>query len=269
MSEFFNKLTTLSYEIFGVLLPGVIASICAIVVWASLGTFVPDLTLKTVPAYSLDNLAKTLDTLTGGRGIGAILVLGVFWYFMGFVLLWLSHSRKSRYYKGIDKPNWKERLGTALRMSMLKPEFSFSPALNQLFELASRKLTPESVPLTWRQFYPVARTFVLQNTKQTLITNYQQKYTLHRSITCAAVVLFWLEVVIVLLFGLALHGLGSINWPLALVTIPCSAVVIVSFSEGYIDNWILWGDSVVTEAFSLLTAPRLEKSKDAGQAGNH
>jgi hypothetical protein len=116
-------------------------------------------------------------------------------------------------------------------------------------------------PLSWTQFYPVAKNYLARNSTSSLVSLYQNKYTLHRSIAVAAALTFWLSVLAMLIGVATLHyvGLAPRFAPLGVLAISCVALT-WGFSASYAFNWTLFGNSIITETYSQLLGAQNAKS---------
>jgi hypothetical protein len=189
MDTLLSKLTNLAYEVFGVILPGVLATVLAGLLWAALGPVVELWSFSYVPALNASLLSE-IDNLSGSPQIAAISCLIVVFYFLGHALNWISRGRPS--VSGIPTQRW-QRTVLLLRFKFPKPQASYDESLVRLFRVAAAKLSPDATPLTWREFYPVAKAMINQHLKYSLVATYQNKYTFHRAITAASAGLFWLS----------------------------------------------------------------------------
>jgi hypothetical protein len=144
-----------------------------------------------------------------------------------------------------------------------KPEASFDASLEQLFATVSPKFSPAGKPLQWREFYPVAKSFIAQKLRYSLVATYQNKYTLHRSLTTAAAVLFWVS-----LLGIA-AGLVA-PWKAAaephygaLASLATMSVIVIwGFSDSYMFHWKMFGNTIVTESYAMLLGPKDDGKTD-------
>src|SRR6267142_131146 len=241
MNELLAKLTDLGYEFFGVLLPGVVTSVWILIWLVALG--LPELSFERVWSFlgtlKINNLRAVIPTL-------------MVWWFSGQVILAISRAGKAD-----------ERAGkSALRRTLLSITFrvprlpnNYNSALNPLFEVASRKISPiDGTPLNWRQFYPVAKAVLAREHSYSFVTNFQHKYTFHRSIVTAASIVFWLSI-LTMLFSVTCGrhmGLNPHWWLLTVLSLVGLAFVHI-FSGTYLDNWLMFGDAIVTESAALLT----------------
>jgi hypothetical protein len=256
MSELFGKLTNLSYEFFGVLMPGVIAHIFFLVAWAAMGPLAPVISLGGLPQLRFVDLVSFIDSAKTERGIGMLLLLLVGWYFLGHLVLWISRSRERT---SDNWPSSARRTWLALTLRTPRPKDSFDPKLQPLLDLLRRRFERGGVSFDWRQFYPVAKNFLAQRVAYSLVATYQHKYTLHRSIACAAALQFWA------LIATAAIGLRSLfldgpqpHWHLLIAGTIVSLLLVWGFSGSYMYNWLMFGNTIITECYALLNAPKVD-----------
>lgn len=254
MDQLLSKLTNLGYEAFGILIPGLILGLFVLFWWIGLGGLAPLATSGFLPEMTLIKAANVLEKTGDRSAIGAAAVYLISTYFLGHILQRLSRSGKAN--EG-QLRSWTKRTTQALRFNILRPENSFDPKLNTAYEKIKIKLEPNNLGLEWPQFYPIAKNFVARNSSSSLITTYQNKYTLQRSITMAAALLFWGCTAALITGAVVNYHLPEISfrWGVLLILIFTSLLVAGAFSGGFAYNWTLLGNSVITEAYSLLYGP--------------
>jgi len=146
-----------------------------------------------------------------------------------------------------------------LRFKVRKPVESFDPALTELFKKVIGKFSHDR-ELAWREFYPLAKNFLVNTDRRSLVSTYQNKYTLHRSIAAAAAAIFWLTFFGMIAARLAyFFGTNSYpNWLMLWFLLASSFASVWGFSATFMFYWTLWGDTIVTESYCALfgvTAP--------------
>lgn len=168
-------------------------------------------------------------------------------YFLGHSLHWAARSPK----KPVPKPASVRRVWLCLCFSIPKPEHSFEPKLTPLFE-ECKSFLGLGASAEWRQYYPLAKCYLVANLQTSLVSTYQNKYTLHRSLTAAAVVWFWLSLAAAVgaLAQMCFSGPQPSWFPL-LASLPLSLLLVWGFSDSYRYNWKLWGDTLITEIYML------------------
>jgi hypothetical protein len=260
MSELLGKLTNLGYELFGIIVPGVLTILLSVLWWAALGPLptiwtrgvIPELTRQTAR-----DIMKSMDSLTAATGIGVAVPLIAACYFAGHLLHWIARSGPSNQEAAYSPYR---RLAYSLILAVPKPANSFNPKLQRLFDLAQQRFTANTTPLEWREFYPVAKSFLAQRVPNSLVSMYQNKYTLHRSIATAGAALFWLSLVAVV--GATLtpvaEALGhSYFWLGILLSV--GVLLTWGFSGSYVYHWEMFGNTIVTETYTRLYGPRDEQ----------
>jgi len=253
MSEFLAKLSNLSYELFGVILPGFIVSLILLVVWVAVGPAIEVLAFSSIPAFSMAQLKTFLDALSLVSGISVIVPLLVIWYFLGNILLWIVRGGaplKESESSGI------RRLQLTLTMRIPKPTQSYDADLEPLLLAAYKAFALAQQEANWRVFYPLAKCYLSRTLPSSLVSTYQNKYTFHRSVAAAGSVLFWL-VIIALPGALAVRAFGgpSGNWFLLIVLLVASVAIAWGFSGSYMYHWKMFGNTIITETYSLINGP--------------
>jgi hypothetical protein len=257
MKELLSKLLTLSYEFLGVVLPGFVLS-CGILIWlaclsalvAAWG-FTPSSLLAHITWQHLLALWKT----AGEVGIGVPAVIAS--YVLGQFLLLIS--RRNFAIGAGANLSTRQRICVALQFRIAKPAANFAEEVKPLFDIVAGKFADSpSAPLNWRQFYPVARCFLTNNYPASLVTTYQNKYTLHRSLTAAGVVLFWGSAIFLGLILLTWWRIGIHPYGFGMLGLLMAAfVIVVTFSSSFIEHWLMFGNSIVTETYSILASKKL------------
>ncbi|MBP6057614.1 MAG: hypothetical protein KA524_04210 [Nitrosomonas sp.] len=253
MDELLAKLTNLSYDFFGILLPGIIFNIFLLLIWFALDSLVPIWTNNGISKFTIQTLPHLVDTLSLEGRIFVAIPLIFLWYFFGHLLNWIGRSGSPIVGKISDRC----RVYQSLKLRIPKPESSYDPKLEPLFKVIQKEFSPKGIELTWSSLYPVFRIYLAQHLSHSLVTTYQNKYTLHRSITTASTLLFWFS-----LFGI-LGGIVTLyfyciqpHWPSLIALSIGSLILVWGFSGSYLYNWTLFGNSIVTETYSLLHASK-------------
>lgn len=268
MSDLIGKLTNLSYELFGIIIPGAIITLFFAIWLASLGNIPSLLISSEFPILTISKIVEIIGSSFSENGFGIFLPLLLSWYIFGHITQWFSRysSRDSDTKIGFIK-----RIFLSLILRPPRPKEKYDEKLEQLFLQASKILSPTETPLPWEQFFPVAKNIITRSIPNSLISTYQNKYTLHRSITITSAFLFWLN-----LAGLSISFmLGRLscfqvetNTALQLFIIPSSIFLIWGFSGGYEFNWKMFGNTVVTESYSVLNFPRISETKEDDKPSN-
>lgn len=261
MNEFVAKLTSLSYEFFGILLPGFIAILFFAATWAGLADLATYWTMGGLPKLTVANAGGIMNVMTLGTGIGVAVPLAILSYFFGHMLMWIARRGKS-----LECSN-AALLGRSLLFGVPKPIDSFDKKLNGLFSRVSSCFSEHGTSLEWREFYPLGKCFLSRNNPKSLVATYQTKYTLHRSLTTAAAAWFWLNCVALLLglYGSCVTG-SEFHWGWLIIFIASSLFLVWGFADSYAFNWKMFGDSIVTESYTLLFEPPVASKMDARTA---
>jgi hypothetical protein len=259
MDALLGKLTNLAYEVFGVIIPGLVFGVFLLMWWFALGPLVPYWTWSRVPELTLAELWLTVDAVPGGRTTASAILILMACYFLGHSVNWTSKARPR------EKSGWAtrlERVSTFLTFRVPRPKESYDPQLQRLFEAVSGRWTHDGRLLSWREFYPLAKTVLANTGRHSLIATYQNKYTLHRSIAAAAAFLFWLSVFSTLgAIVAAWQGIpAQPDWALMLGLWLGSILLVTGFSATYSYAWTLWGDTVITESYALAFGPRMRST---------
>src|SRR5438128_2304908 len=152
MNELLAKFTNLSYELLGVLIPGLIAALFFLLWWSALGGLAPYWTSDAVPELTVSTFRSIVESLSVASGIGVAVPVVAVCYFAGHILLWISRSG------GADDTScsvgWR-RVGLSLLFRIPKPKSNFNAKLQRLYDRVQKKFTPKGNPLEWREFYPL------------------------------------------------------------------------------------------------------------------
>ncbi len=254
MEQLFNKLTSLSYELFGIFVPGFILSLFLVWWWWCVGDLSRVISFGYLPVIGMRGVSEGYGLVPDEIKLGLVVYVAVASYFLGHFINWVGRSRGVKESLAESKRvQMISNLGNCLRFSVPKPRDSYYKNLDPLFTVVVERLgLPESAQI-WGSFYPVAKCLVAQEVKYSLISTYQNKYTLHRSLTIASVIWFWLTL-FVFFFGMifSCHFHAEPRWvPLAISAL-LSLMAALGFSESYRFNWLMFGNSVITETFMYI-----------------
>ncbi|ALS96055.1 hypothetical protein [Xanthomonas oryzae] len=243
MDQLLTKITNLSYEIWGIFVPGLIMLLFFLFTWWCAGAVAGIVTFGFVAPAEVKTVTGFIGLLNNEVKIGFIAGLAVAAYFAGHLLHWISSSPKDK----SKKFGSIERVISCLRLSIPKSAVPYDDFLEkQLSE--SKEYLSMPAEATWPEFYPVAKAFLASRLQSSLVTTYQNKYTLHRSLTAAAVVWFWLNI-IVLMIGACFCYFGIPAQPKWFPTIaaPFFAIALIyGFSDSYQYNWKLFGSTLIS-----------------------
>jgi len=250
MDALIRKLTNLGYEFFGILLPGTLAVLMWSLLWIAADDVVPWATWGAVPELTLSTAKDAIGQAIGWSAFVSVLLMITLAYFVGHLLTWVA--RRGKRHK--DVSFWNHLLGT-LCFRPPKQEPSYNTKLKPAWRWAGKRLLHEKLDPTWSLFYPAAKTYLLQKRIPSLVTTYQNKYTLHRSLAVAAAVTAWgvLGVAILSLISAPVFGAQvEPHWFATIVLGLGSLVAVWGFSSSYLYNWTLWGNYLITETYVSL-----------------
>lgn len=242
MDQLFARLSHVTYEIFGVLLPGFVGLLFLAAMYASLGD---------VPA----SLVVDAPSVTPKRvhdhpyGLVDVVMLTVACYFVGHLMTWLTR-RHGKTVTG--KFSALMRVLKCLVFRIPKPAASFNKELEPVFQAVAAHVGIPQGPAQWRQYYPIAKIMLAERLSNSLLSTYQNKYTLHRAVVGAAVLWFWSSFVSLVVLWWWNPILPDPRW-IPLLLNPVAAVIVIwGFSGSFEYYWRLWGDSVITESYAVL-----------------
>lgn len=256
MDTFIGKLTQLTYELFGVLLPGFLCAVFVGSMWLALGPLALKWSLGLLPELRLSEIVSIDASLSSSTRIAALVLLGVACYFLGQVL-----NGVSRQCTGGKSPL---PMTDILRFRLHRPTAQYRQELSRLFAVAAPQIVPGMASPPWDEFFRVARCLLVQNRRTSLAATYQSKYTLHRSIAIASAGACWVA-------SLALVGALvtwcfdrslQVNWILLLAAPFGFLISARQFARSYADNWTLFGDTIVTETYALIRAHEMGLTRE-------
>lgn len=258
MDQLVAKITNLSYEIFGIFIPGFILLLFLVWWWWCVGEQASLLSVGYIPSLAVNGVSKGYTLIPNEIKLGFVVYLAVIAYFLGNLINWIGRIGKA---KESDSSNSKKKtledMINCMRFSIPKPRSSYNQNLETMLQRGCRFLELPIDSRNWLSFYPVAKSRVVQDLTVSLVSTYQNKYTLHRSLTVASVLLFWL------CFFLSIFSLtirledfeSSPHWlPLAFTMI-MSVFAVWGFSESYRFHWQNFGNSLITEIYMLSGRP--------------
>ncbi|WP_444438357.1 hypothetical protein [Pseudomonas sp. A6] len=268
MGELIGKLTNLSYELFGIIIPGAIITLFFAIWLASLGNIPTILISSNFPILTIKKIVEIIGITFTENGFGTLIPLLLSWYVFGHITQWFSRYSS----KDSDEKIWFwKRIGLSLILRPPRPKEKYDQKLEELFIQSSKKLSRSDNVLPWEQFFPVAKNLIARSIPNSLISTYQNKYTLHRSITITSAFLFWLDLaglaISFILSRVSCHTVDT-NLPLQILIIPVSIFLVWGFSGGYEFNWKMFGNTVVTEAYSVLNFPKNSDTKENDKPSN-
>ena len=253
MDALIGKLTNLGYEFFGILLPGTLAVLMWSLLWIAAADVVPWMTWGAVPELTLSEAMDAIGQAIEWSAFMSVLLMIALAYFVGHLLTWVARGGKRHEHVRI----WDHLAGTLL-FRPPKQEPSYNLKLEPAWQWAGKRLLGKKLELSWSLFYPAAKTYLLQKGIPSLVTTYQNKYTLHRSLAVAAALTAW-GALLVAILGLVLAQVidaqaAEPHWFATGVLAAGSLFAVCGFSSSYLYNWTLWGDYLITETYVSLRA---------------
>ena len=258
MDQILAKLVNLSYELLGVFLPGFIFSLFILLVWWCTGDLISVITTGGIPALTVNWLEGFIQKLDVRLGVGLAVPAILASYFLGNLLVWISRSGRP----DSNANSW-HLLRSSLFLKIPKPEHSYAVALGPLFDRVREKFTaPGVASLEWRMFYPVGKAYLARNVANSLVTTYQNKYTFHRSLVLGAVVVFWLSAFALITAAVTNHFVHVVpRWYQLIGLAAFSLFMVNGFTASYRLHWGLFGDTIITELYSLFFGPERKSNE--------
>jgi hypothetical protein len=220
---------------------------------------VPFWSCNLFPHLTANNASAIVESVSLTTGIGVAVPGLVIAYFLGHVLLWIARSGKP---DERAAKNTLHRVCASLFFRIPKPPKSYDESLQSLYSAVQAKFAVGGTELLWEQFFPVVKSYLSRNLTCSLVATYQNKYTLHRSITAAAAGLFWLSIVSTAGSAISYYWKGiAPHWGL-LVTLSFLALLLVwGFSSSYMYHWKMFGNTIITESYSIIYGPSNAQTK--------
>ncbi|MEZ5978696.1 MAG: hypothetical protein R3F34_10800 [Planctomycetota bacterium] len=262
MDSLLARLTNFGYEFFGIVLPGaaLVLSLVLVHLFGSQLFEVAHLSIWFLPTRWSDLVRWEVEVLESAPII-VIGTLGLTAYCAGHFLKWLTGgaevAREGRE-SAVDR--LRNRF-TKFAIGEGKPA-SYSAQFAPLLPRVAEFLRVDRVEGTdgdrefWKAVVPVGRALLERTGQPILVTTFQNKYTLHRSLTAVCVLQAWLSMALALFLpGLAIvraeaDELGSaicggvvLLASLAIV----SHILASSFRSSYRYYWSRFGDYLVAE----------------------
>ena len=252
MDALIRKLTNLGYEFFGILLPGTLAVLMWSLLWIAAADVVPSITRGTVPKLTLSEARDAIEQAIEWSAFITVLLMTTLAYFVGHLLTWVARRGKRH-----ERVNFWHHLAGALLFRPPQQQPSYSLRFTPLWKWAGERLLDETPDLSWSLFYPAAKSYLLQKRIPSLVTTYQNKYTLHRSLAVAAALTAWgtLFVTVYSFFAQPAEP----HWFAIVVLAVGSLSAVYGFSSSYLYNWKLWGNYLIMETYVSL---RVEEAHD-------
>jgi len=251
MDALLSKLTNLGYELFGVFFPGFGMLIGVLAVWIAAG---PSLAWLGIPHLTLLEFADVLghvQDMTFAYPLVGIIIIS---YTLGQFLKWVSRGGQ----KEPNSPSSMWIVAAFLKWNVPKANKNYDCRLKPLLFDANTKLFPndKKEEYLWKKFYTVAKAFLNETAAHTLLPTYQNKYTMHRSLSAASAIVFWacLGLLLISLWSRFSGVIPPAHWQFVVVLLCASALSRYQFWRSYQFNWRLWGDAVITETYMHLIA---------------
>lgn len=257
MSELLAKLTNLSYEFFGVVIPGLLSLVMlalVVVGWGALGR--PEDLQGLFNVYH--GLLMDVARHSASDPWPTLVSLALAAYFLGQFALWQSRSwatsaEQDPRERG-DRWPWIGRVLLCLQRRMLRPDKSVSSHFERELEWCQEKLGLRVGLRHWPEFYPVAKCLIRNELTYSLLSTYQNKYTLHRSIAAIASVLVWASMATIIWAALQA---GAARPHSICLWAPVTNLILGvagawAFSSSFYFHWRMWGDTVVAECSAML-----------------
>lgn len=238
MDVLLGRLTNLGYEFFGIIVAGFLVGLFLAVPTTTFSAAVSSADVQ-------EFYQQCWSLLTGKETTTAALLLIVAGalvasYLTGHFLKWFAKVRF-----------WNPRQPKALWLRFLalvvevRGGDSYSKGKHEiLFVEASRFL---GLDAEWNGFYMVAKTFLAHRGGYSLVSTYQNKYTLHRSLAKGLAVAAWVALCgSIACFVARDPKLAS----LCFVETVVFCVGVAMFSKSYSYYWTLFGDALVVEVYS-------------------
>lgn len=243
MDQLLSKVTNLGYEILGIFFPGVVLILFAIFGWWCLGPMAEVWSQGFLPTAGIVQFSGFLSVLNERIQAGMLGFLLVAAYFCGHLLHWLSRRGERE-----AKVSGARRVLMSLIFRVPKPATDFHEGLERLFVEAKKffELDPDA---KWREYYPLAKSYLGMNLQTSLAPTFQTKYTLHRSLTIASAIWFWGSAfgIVLSLITMCAIGADAPKWIPLVGSLFASCILIWGFSDTYRYNWLLWGDTLIAE----------------------
>jgi len=273
MDQLISKITSLNYEIFGIFVPGFVFILFFLWVWWACDSLTPLLSLGYLPPLHYAN--QPGGVLNVELRFGLVVFIAIASYFLGHLMFWLSRLGNAMELDiGSPPTSWEKimralhRIACCLGWRIPKGAVNYEPALEPLLDAGYRFLAFPDAESTqtskekWRKFYPVAKCRLSQDLKNSLVSTYQNKYTLHRSLCVVAIFWFWCSLLIQILAWCLSDPSHHIHVAPIWLTILASIAIMWGFSGSFLYNWRMYGDTILTETFVLSKMPVRSKKED-------
>lgn len=245
MDRLVEKLLDLSYECFGILLPGLIffvALLTTLFFCANIPGFGDFAELEGV--YS--TAAKYFWVST--------FFLGMISYFLGQFLKWISKIALDPITTKSGKlgEKWKDEVPT-----LLKPLIYFFPKNPVLSYTDGESLKnaigylniPDSgnEALNWIKFYGIGSRYIASTGEHSMCSTYQNKYTMHRSLTIGFSIISYLSLILILvnLAGIFFSFSSWLSVVFSIIFLLTSIMVTSLYFKSFCYFWTCLGNEVI------------------------
>src|SRR5437867_2397588 len=143
MNELIGKLTNLTYEFFGVILPGLVATLFLASWWVALGPQAPLVTFGNLPQLTFGGI---LQFLRAELDLGTAIPLLALSYFLGHLVLWIARSGLP----DSQTPRSFDLVWRCLKLKIPKPSAPYYESLEPLYKRVAAQFTEEGAQLEWR-----------------------------------------------------------------------------------------------------------------------
>jgi hypothetical protein len=262
---FLSKLTDLTYDMVGVLMPGLALLLVGAFEWRFFTFFSTPCPEPTFVALATE-LLRELAATQANRWWLALLVIAA--YFAGRVALFLARDGlplAATVLPWVPRALEEVMPGAAERLKKARTGNALLRTLARLFLLPTPKTLLEAhagaldgvraravaelgtkAPApgldAWLPFYSVATRVIEQESTKSRLPVHQSKYTLDRSLGTVFALGFWTSLAM------------CVRLPAATALPPAAAflVLVHAFEQDHARHWRLWGDSVIAETYALV-----------------
>lgn len=269
MEKLLEKWTSsLSYEFVGVIVPGVLGVACI----CSAAALYDVMCSSNVALTYIDALRAQTFSLDHPVSIAAAIVVV---YIIGHLSTDYGKRTYESAYRIRTVPYWKITKwlhGTIwFPLNRIKPrnyrsKSDFENARAALKETFKIETSGENEDKEWSSFYGPASRLILQSDLKTMVTTFQNKYSLHRTLAFSFSIL-WKACIIIWIYS---EITCSPTWDvrrMAILLITTSFVLACHFRRNFLRFWMLFGNTICWE-ISTLKSKQLTKakSKDAEES---
>ncbi len=264
MEGFLSKLTDLTYETVGVLVPGLTLVFVGLFQWGLYRYYAEPEATGARLLYLLQEDLLWLEEHPWGILLGALVLS----YFAGRAVLFLARdglpilggalawvaaalARKLK----IETGRLKAAAGAAPLVRLLARVFlvrtpkelldNHASSLDRIKTWCTERLSPASDATLlsgWSAYYPVASRLLEQEGSKSRLPIHQSKYTLDRSLATVFALGFWSAFAFCLLFR---------TWG-AFAEVAVFVLLVHIFDQEHAYHWRLWGDSIIAETYALV-----------------